>query len=287
MKPLLAAILLLLTALTTAAPLRLALLGEPPERLDALTAELSNQTELELMTHAEIEPVPREHALAEDLPQLNIWSGQNHKLHFRARESWLLLAEHGRRLDGKAAPGQVVVRLPPLVAGSMETAKLIVDGRAAARIVIWSPQILAGLDADLADANRAVAEALTRQGLTQSRRAGPANHAVCVVAAPAQTRPIGLNLLFTDRRDLPVTIDPKWSDVAFGQAARPGRLGVVYDDKEKLVHDHGNLVFVALSEKHPADNKVKSRLVILTPNFDFQDIDNIILLKSLIQEHQP
>jgi hypothetical protein len=25
----------------------------------------------------------------------------------------------------------------------------------------------------------------------------------------------------------------------------------------------------------------------LTPNFDFQDIDNIILLKSLIQEHQP
>ncbi|MDD4098941.1 MAG: hypothetical protein PHC30_09235, partial [Lentisphaeria bacterium] len=85
MKPLLAAILLLLTALATAAPLRLALLGEPPERLDALTAELSNQTELELMTHTEIEPVLREHALAEDLPQLNIWSRQNHKLHFRAR----------------------------------------------------------------------------------------------------------------------------------------------------------------------------------------------------------
>ena len=122
-------------------------------------------------------------AAADDLPRLNIWSGQDRKLDFQARESWLLLAEHDRRLGGKTTPGQVVVSLPPLVAGSTETAKLIVDGREAARVVIWSPQILAGLDADLADANRAVAEALARQGL-KSSRAGTANHAVSVIGAP-------------------------------------------------------------------------------------------------------
>ncbi|HOG49475.1 MAG TPA: hypothetical protein PKY10_02675, partial [Lentisphaeria bacterium] len=53
-------------------------------------------------------------AAAVDLPQLNIWSGQDHKLNFQAQESWLLLAEHDRRLDGQAEPGQVIVRLPPL-----------------------------------------------------------------------------------------------------------------------------------------------------------------------------
>ena len=225
-------------------------------------------------------------AAADDLPRLNIWSGQDHELAFQARESWLLLAEHDRRLDGKTTPGQVVVSLPPLVSGSTETATLIIDGRAAARIVIWSPQILAGQDADLADANHTVAEALTRQGL-QSRHAGAANYAVSVIASPTQARPVGLSLLFADRRDLPITIAPQWSDVAFGRAAKPGRLGVIYDGKEQIIHDHGHLAYVVLSEKHLADNKVKSRLVIMTPDFDFQDIDNVVLLQSLIQEHQP
>ena len=226
-------------------------------------------------------------AAAVDLPQLNIWSDQDHKLNFQAQESWLLLAEHDRRLDGQAEPGQVIVRLPPLVAGSTEKAKLIVDGQPVARIVIWSPKILAGLEADLADARRTVADALTRQGLLQSKRTKAADHAVSVVAVPTQARPEGLSLLFAERRDLPVTIESRWSDVAFGRSTQPGRLGVIYDDKEQIIYDRGNLTYVVLSEKKLAVHKAKSRLIILTPDFDFQDIDNIVLLKSLIKEYQP
>lgn len=66
MKQLFAIILVLLTTMTTAAPLRLALLGKPPELLDALTAELSNQADLELLARADIERVLREHALTDD-----------------------------------------------------------------------------------------------------------------------------------------------------------------------------------------------------------------------------
>lgn len=226
-------------------------------------------------------------AAAVDLPQLNIWSGQDHKLNFQAQESWLLLAEHDRRLDGQAGPGQVIVRLPSLVAGSTEKAKLIVDGQPVARIVIWSPKILAGLEADLADARRTVADALTHQGLLQSKRTKAADHAVSVVAAPTQARPEGLSLLFAERHDLPVTIKSRWSDIAFGRSTQPGRLGVIYDDKEQIIYDRGNLTYVVLSEKNLASHKAKSRLIILTPDFDFQDIDNIVLLKSLIKEYQP
>ncbi len=226
-------------------------------------------------------------ATAEDLPRLNIWSGQDNKLDFQAQESWLLMADHDRRLDGQAVAGQVVVRLPPLVAGSTETAKLIVDGKAVARIAIWSPKILTGLEADLADARSTVADALTRQGLLQSKRTEAADHAVSVVASPKQARPKGLSLLFAERRDLPVTIEPRWSDIAFGRSTQPGHLGVIHDDKEQIIYDRGNLAYVVLSEKHLADKKIKSRLIILTPEFDLQDIDNIVLLKSLIKEYQP
>ena len=68
MKQRLATILLLLTAATAfTAPLpRLALIGEPPELLDALTAELSSRTNLELLARAEIDLVLREHAVAAD-----------------------------------------------------------------------------------------------------------------------------------------------------------------------------------------------------------------------------
>ncbi len=73
MKKLLATILILLTtAAAFTAPLpRLALLGEPPELLDALTAELSSQTELELLARTEIDLVLREHTLVgNDIGQL-------------------------------------------------------------------------------------------------------------------------------------------------------------------------------------------------------------------------
>ena len=68
MKQRLATILLLLTAATafTASLPRLALIGEPPELLDALTAELSSRTNLELLARAEIDLVLREHAVAAD-----------------------------------------------------------------------------------------------------------------------------------------------------------------------------------------------------------------------------
>ena len=208
----------------------------------------------------------------------------DHKLDFQAQESWLLLAERDRRLDGQAAVSR---RSLSLVAGSTEKAKLIVDGQPVARIVIWSPKILAGLEADLADARRTVADALTGQGLLQSKRTKAADRAVSVVAAPTQARPEGLSLLFAERRDLPVAIESRWSDVAFGSSTQPGRLGVIYDDKEQIIYDRGNLTYVVLSEKRLAVHKAKSRLIILTPDFDFQNIDNIVLLKSLIKEHQP
>ena len=68
MKQRLATILLLLTAATafTASLPRLALIGEPPELLDALTVELSSRTNLELLARAEIDLVLREHTVAAD-----------------------------------------------------------------------------------------------------------------------------------------------------------------------------------------------------------------------------
>jgi len=224
-------------------------------------------------------------AAAETLPRLNIWSGREQVLHFQARESWVLLAEHGRQLSGQPRAGKISLTLPPLVIGSTETARLLVDGQEVARVTIWSAQILAGLAAVLTGANGAVATALQQNGLLPDQREQTKN-SISIVSSTEQATPPGLSLLFADRRDFPMQIAPIWTDFSFHRAKNPGCLSVLYNEKEQLIDCQGDLSHIVLSEKKPGqDGKIHRRLVVFTPDFAFQDIENIILLKTIIKEH--
>ncbi len=224
-------------------------------------------------------------AAAEALPGLNIWSGKEQLLPFQARESWALQTEHGRQLSGKQQAGKISLTLPPLIIGSTEAARLLVDGQEVAQVTIWSAQILADLAADLTEANSAVAAALQQNGLhpNQSERT---KNSLSVISSTEQATPPGLSLLFADKRDFPMRIAAIWTDFSFCRAKNPGCLGVLYNEKEQLIDCYGNLSHIVLSEKKPGrDGKTQRRLVVFTPDFEFQDIENIILLKTIIKEH--
>ncbi|NLF93769.1 MAG: hypothetical protein GX564_07765 [Oligosphaeraceae bacterium] len=227
-------------------------------------------------------------AAAEMLPQLELWSGREQVLPFPAGQSWKLLSDHGRELAGGAASDQLRITLPPLNPACTETAMLVIDNRETARIRIWPPQILAGLEADFRTADHNVRNALQDNGLQPRSDAKHACAVSIVSSAEAAEAIPGLSLFFAQKRDFPLSVAAVWTDFSCHRAKKPGCLGVLFADTREIIDCRGRLSYIRLYAGKPENgSRIRPQLVIFTPDFDFTAIDNIILLHTLIKEYKP
>lgn len=227
-------------------------------------------------------------AAAEMLPQLELWSGREQVLPFPVRQSWVLLSDHGRKLAGGTAADKLSITLPPLNNACTETAMLVIDNRKTARIRIWPPQILAGLEADCRAADHSVSSALQDNGLQTRSKAGPDCTVTIVSSAEEAESTPGLSLFFAQKRDFPLPIAAVWTDFSCHRAKETGGLGVLFTENQEIIDCRGRLSHIRLSAGKPENNsRMRQQLVIFTPDFDFTAIDNIILLNTIIKEYKP
>ena len=86
-----------------------------------------------------------------------------------------------------------------------------------------------------------------------------------------------LTLCFPDKRDFPLVIGGNWEEFSGGRAKNPGVLSVYYDRKELKLDLRGDLTYLKLESPG-------RRIVIITPDLDWDNIDNVLFIRQLMEE---
>ncbi len=212
---------------------------------------------------------------AEDLPVIHVWSGWEQVLPLPEGAAWTLVAEHGRELFSGISQGGARLHLPALQPGAQESVSLFVNGRKQAKVCIWPPQILASFAAKFTDPGGRLAAELRKHGLKFREDAE-----ICIGETPDCGDQEALTLCFLERRAFPVPISGYWSEISLHHTKKGGCLSVLYDQREQIADCSGNLGYILLKAE-------KRRRYLFSPEFDFQAIDNILLLKAIIEEKKP
>jgi hypothetical protein len=212
---------------------------------------------------------------AEGLPVIHVWSGREQALPVPAGASWALVAEHGRELVSGSSQDGARLYLPALQSGARESASLFVNGKKQATVHIWSPEILAGFAAKLTESGERLSAELRKHGLKFREDAE-----ICFTETPADDNQAALILCFPQRREFPVPIRDHWAEISLHHTKKGGILSVLYDKREQIVDSTGNLGYILLKAE-------KRRRYLFSPDFDFQSIDNILLLKTILEEKKP
>lgn len=212
---------------------------------------------------------------AEDLPVIHVWSGREQVLPLPEGAAWTLVAEHGRELFSGISQGGARVHLPALQPGTQENVSLFVNGRKQAKVCIWPPQILASFAAKFTDPGGRLAAELRKHGLKFREDAE-----ICIGETPDCGDQEALTLCFLERRAFPVPISGYWSEISLHHTKKGGCLSVLYDQREQIADCTGTLGYILLKAE-------KRRRYLFSPEFDFQSIDNILLLKAIIEEKKP
>jgi len=212
---------------------------------------------------------------AEALPVIHVWSGREQALPVPAGASWALVAEHGRELVSGSSQNGARLYLPPLQPGAQESASLLVNGKKYATVHIWSPEILAEFAAKFTEPGGRLSAELRKHGLKFREDAE-----ICFTETPACDNQAELILCFPQRREFPVPIRDHWAEISLHHTKKGGILSVLYDKREQIVDSTGNLGYILLKAE-------KRRRYLFSPDFDFQSIDNILLLKTILEEKKP
>ena len=212
---------------------------------------------------------------AETLPVIHVWSGREQVLPLPEGSSWVLVAEHGRELFSGNSQGGARVNLPALAPGAQESASFFVNGRKQATVCIWPPEILDGFAAKFTDQEGRLDAELRTHGLKFREDAE-----ICIGETPDCGDQEALTLCFPERRAFPVPISGLWTEISLHHTKKGGSLSVLYDKREQLADCTGNLGYILLKEQ-------KRRRYLFSPDFDFQSIDNILLLKAILEEKKP
>ncbi len=182
--------------------------------------------------------------------------------------SWTLLAAHGRVLA--QGEGEVALNLPELETNTRLDAVLAI-GERRSEVRIWSPRQLGGFAADFRGAD-ALRKKLAARGLGSVERGGEVKIMVSDRFEPDCAAP--LLLVFPTRREFPFPIGKGYDKVLLSLGG--GKLGLVFDDRTRMIDVNGSGGYVELRAG-------SRRTVVFSPDFDFEKITNILLLKQLIE----
>ena len=204
---------------------------------------------------------------------IHLWSGRLVTL--PGNDSWQICAEHGRILaSGK---GDVRIDLPPLEPGSTLDAELIRNGKKQ-KLRFHSQKVLQGhvatMDNSLPDS---VPLYKLGCGILAEPSSGRPDKPTFTGNFP-ETLFSFLTFCFPDKQDFPLTIGEKWDSVSAFRAKNPGTLRVLYDKKEQILDIRGNFTYILLKSEG-------KQLFIFPPDFNLDNVDNVLLLKQLLDNH--
>ena len=203
---------------------------------------------------------------------IHLWSGRIVTL--PGNGSWQICAEHGRILaSGK---GDVRIELPPLEPGSTLDAELIRNCRKR-KLRFHSQKVLQG---HVATMDNSLPDSV------------PLYELGCgILAEPSIVRPdkptftgnfpetlsCFRTFCFPDKRDFPLAIGKKWDSVSAFHAKNPGMLSVLYDKREQILDMTGNFTYILLKTGG-------KQLFVFSPDFNLDNVDNVLLLKQLLDD---
>ena len=194
---------------------------------------------------------------------IHLWSGRIVTL--PGNGSWKICAEHRRILaSGK---GDVRIELPPLVPGSSLDAELIRNGKKQ-KLRFHSQKVLQGhvatIDNSLPDS---VPLYKLGCGILAEPSSGRPDKATFTGIFP-ETLSSSLIFCFPDKRD----------SVSAFRAKNPGILSVLYDKKKQILDMTGDFTYILLKSEG-------KQLFIFSPDFNLDNVDNVLLLKQLLDNH--
>lgn len=219
-------------------------------------------------------------ATAVELPprhHINIWSGKEQSLPFSAQTEWRIESDHGRLLASGGEANPIKVSFPALT--GKETAVLFIDGKKTASIAIYPQKLLDGITGQI-DCRRDELEALGIKQQTDGIKP------CFFISAPPKLSRIGILsyshkvIIFTDKRDFPIKIDPAdWNEISFGMNKKKGGLSLIMDEREQIIDSTpGGISWIV------ARHVIGDKVILLPPDFDLQNIDNILFIKKELEK---
>ena len=219
-------------------------------------------------------------ATAVELPprhHINIWSGKEQSLPFSAQTEWRIESDHGRLLASGGEANPIKVSFPILT--GKETAVLFIDGKKTASIAIYPQKLLDGITGQI-DCRRDELEALGVKQQTDGIKP------CFFISAPPKLSRIGILsyshkvVIFTDKRDFPIKIDPAdWNEISFGMNKKKGGLSLIMDEREQIIDSTpGGISWIV------ARHVIGDKVILLPPDFDLQNIDNILFIKKELEK---
>ena len=161
-------------------------------------------------------------------------------------------------------------------------AVLFIDGKKTASIAIYPQKLLDGITGQI-DCRRDELEALGVKQQTDGIKP------CFFISAPPKLSRIGILsyshkiIIFTDKRDFPIKIDPAdWNEISFGMNKKKGGLSLIMDEREQIIDSTpGGISWIVA--RHVIGDKV-ILLILLPPDFDLQNIDNILFIKKELEK---
>ena len=215
----------------------------------------------------------------EALRTIDIWSGREQGLPFTAQSGWRVEAEHGRMLAKGQAKGPVKVTFPALV--GKEMAFLLVDGQKVARLAIHPEKLLEGIAADCRQ-HRAEFECLGVKAMPAGEGGASCFFLSWNVLEPALGEPhsaAAKYVVFTEQRDFPLGIGDDWTEITVGLDRGNGTFSLVMDGRERSIDNSGGGVAWIAARRNKGE-----KILLLPPDFDLRDVNNILLIKREIEK---
>ena len=198
---------------------------------------------------------------------LNFWSGQWCELPGNGK--WQIVAKHGRVLA--SGNGAIKFQLPPLKAGTALTADLKTE-KGVLNLRFHSPAPLSGITATEVDLPAALFKQLKNYGVNFT---GTPENNIVFSTSIKNAAPGKLLLVFTQKSDFPITFEKTWKTICDCDVSVPGTLGISFTKQEKIIDNNGEYNYIQLE-------KDKRKLFIFPPDFDLKNIENVVLLKYII-----
>ena len=171
----------------------------------------------------------------------------------------------------------------PVPAGRMQPegdlAVLFIDGKKTASITIYPQKLLDGITGQI-NCRRDELEAIGIKQQTNGIRpcffitATPKFDRIGILSYAAKI------VIFTDRRDFPIKINPAdWTEISMGMNKKKGGLSVILDEREQLIDNTpGGVAWII------ARHVIGDKVILLPPDFDLQNIDNVLFLKKELEK---
>ncbi len=199
---------------------------------------------------------------------LNFWSGKSYD--FPGNGKWQIVAKHGRVLA--SGNGSIKFQLPPLKAGTTLNADLK-TANGVKKLRFHSPAPLSGITATEFELPAAQLKLLKNYGVNFTEKS---NTDIVFSSSIQKLSPGKLQLLFTQKADFPITFEKTWKTICDFDVSATGSLGINFTKQEKIIDNNGEYNYITLE-------KDQRKLVIFPPGFDLKNIENVILLKYIIE----